>query len=224
MSSLTVRAALLARLVAGANELGLVLDPAQGERLIDYIELLARWNATYNLTAVRDPADMVTRHLLDSLAIAPYVNGESLIDLGTGAGLPGIPLAVLAPQRAVTLVDSNGKKTRFLREAVRVLGLSNVRVEQARAEDMRGSFDCVVARAFASIADFLRFGGHLLAPGGRCLAMKGLISEDEILGLQAGFAVREIVQLTVPGLGAARHLVIISRSDGAAAHDPASQK
>ena len=167
MSSPSARPPLLARLVAGANQLGLALEPAQSERLIDYIELLARWNATYNLTAVRDPADMVTRHLLDSLAIAPHVNGESLVDLGTGAGLPGIPLAVLAPQRAVTLVDSNGKKIRFLREAVRVLSLSNVRVEQGRAEDVRGSFDCVVARAFASIADFLRLGGHLLAPGGQ---------------------------------------------------------
>ena len=216
MSTLTLRATLHARLIAGANELGLVLDTAQSERLIDYIELLARWNATYNLTAVRDPSDMVTRHLLDSLAIAPHVHGQSLVDLGTGAGLPGIPLAVLEPQRAITLVDSNGKKIRFLREAVRVLGLSNVRVEQARAEDVRGSFDCVVARAFASIADFLRFGGHLIAPDGRCLAMKGLLSKDEMLGLPAGFAVREIVPLAVPGLGAARHLVIISRSDGAA--------
>ncbi|MEP6940425.1 MAG: 16S rRNA (guanine(527)-N(7))-methyltransferase RsmG [Rudaea sp.] len=213
MSSPTDRATLLARLIAGSNELGLPLDSSRSEALIDYIALLARWNDTYNLTAVRDTADMVTRHLLDSLAIAPHVRGQTLIDLGTGAGLPGIPLAVLEPQRTVTLVDSNGKKTRFLREAVRVMGLSNVRVEQARAEDLRGSFDCVVARAFASIADFLRLGGHLLAPDGLCLAMKGQLSEDEILGMPAGYAVREIVPLKVPGLGAARHLVIINRCD-----------
>ena len=217
MTSLTLRATLHARLAAGTTELGLVLEPAQSERLIDYIELLARWNATYNLTAVRDTQDMVTRHLLDSLAIASHVRGQTLVDLGTGAGLPGIPLAMLAPQRAITLVDSNGKKISFLREAVRVLGLSNVRVEQARAEDVRGSFDCVVARAFASIADFLRFGGHLLAPDGLCLAMKGIVSEDEVRGLPTGFVVREIVALTVPGLGAARHLVIINRSDDSAA-------
>jgi 16S rRNA (guanine527-N7)-methyltransferase len=212
-SSPTHRAKLHAHLVAGAAVLGIALEPAQSERLLDYIELLARWNATYNLTAVRDIDEMVTRHLLDSLAIAPYVRGENLVDLGTGAGLPGIPLAVLDERRAVTLVDSNGKKIRFLREAVRVLGLRNARVEQARAEDLPGQFDCVVARAFASLADLLRVGGHLLAPGGVCLAMKGQLAEDEILGLPASFVIEETVPLTVPGLGAARHVVIIRHSN-----------
>jgi 16S rRNA (guanine527-N7)-methyltransferase len=208
-----IRASLHAHLLAGADELGIALDREQSEKLIDYVELLARWNATYNLTAVRDPDEMVTRHLLDSLAIAPFVRGDSLVDLGTGAGLPGIPLALLDERRAITLVDSNGKKTRFLREAVRVLGLRNARVEQARAEDLKGLFDCVVARAFASLADFLRVGGHLLAPAGTCLAMKGQLGQDEILGLPAGFVIRETVPLAVPGLGAARHVVIIQHSD-----------
>ncbi len=210
-TSLTDRAALHARLHAGAGELGLALLPEQSERLLDYIELLVRWNATYNLTAVRDAAEMVTRHLLDSLAIAPFVRGDSLIDLGTGAGLPGIPLAILDEDRAVTLVDSNGKKIRFLREATRVLALRNVRIEQARADDVRGQFDCVVARAFASLADLLAVGGHLLAPDGICLAMKGLVNKDEVLGLPSGFMIREILPLKVPGLGAARHVVIIER-------------
>jgi len=210
----THRADLQALLLAGVAELGLALAPAQSERLLDYVELLARWNATYNLTAVRDVRQMVTRHLLDSLAIAPFVRGQSLVDLGTGPGLPGIPLALLAENRQVTLVDSNGKKTRFLREAVRVLALRNARVEQARAEDLQGQYDCVVARAFASIADLLRFGGHLLAPDGVCLAMKGQLDRDEMLGLPAGFVIVESVPLTVPGLGAARHVVIIRHADG----------
>jgi len=203
------RPSLQARLRAGADELGLALTPAQNERLIDYLDLLVRWNAVYNLTAVRDPAEMVTRHLLDSLAIAPLVRGATLVDLGTGAGLPGIPLAILAPERKVTLADSNGKKTRFLREAVRVLGLANARVEQARVEDLQGQYDCITARAFAALGDILTWGGHLLAPDGICVAMKGVIDEEELRGLPSGFRIEEIVALAVPGLGAARHAVII---------------
>lgn len=203
------RAALHAQLHAGASELGLVLSVAASERLLDYVDLLARWNATYNLTAVRGVADMVTRHLLDSLAIAPHVRGASLIDLGSGAGLPGIPLAILDEDRAVTLLDSNGKKTRFLREAVRALRLDNVRIVQARAEDVQGTYDCVVARAFASIAELLAVGGHLLAADGVCLAMKGLVKFEEISALPPGFAVSDVLPLNVPGLGAARHVVII---------------
>jgi 16S rRNA (guanine527-N7)-methyltransferase len=211
---LNQRADLQALLHAGVAELGLTLAPAQSERLLDYVELLARWNATYNLTAVRDVRQMVTRHLLDSLAIAPFVRGRSLVDLGTGPGLPGIPLAMLDERLEVTLVDSNGKKTRFLREAVRVLALRNARVEQARAEDLQGQYDCVVARAFASIADLLRVGGHLLAPDGVCLAMKGQLDKDEMRGMPAGFVIAESVPLAVPGLGAARHVVIIRHADG----------
>ena len=210
-SSLADRNTLHARLRAGAGELGLALTPEQSARLIDYLELLVRWNAVYNLTAVRDPAEMVTRHLLDSLAIAPLVRGENLVDLGTGPGLPGIPLAILAPERKVTLVDSNGKKTRFLREAVRVLGLANARVEQARVEELQGQYDCITARAFAALGDILKWGGHLLTADGVCIAMKGLIDEDELRGLPPGFRVEEIVPLAVPGLGAARHAVIIGR-------------
>lgn len=211
MSPLSNRASLYARLHAGAAELGLA-PPAQAlEQLLDYVELLVRWNATYNLTAVRDPLDMITRHLLDCLAVAPYVQGDNLADLGSGAGLPGIPLAILAPAREHVLIDSNGKKTRFLREAVRALGLNNVRVEQARVEDARGQFDCITSRAFATLKDMLVLGGHLLAPGGIWLAMKGLLNKDELLAMPPGFHVAEVRPLAVPGLGAARHVVIIRR-------------
>jgi len=212
MNSLSDRATLYSRLQAGIAELGLAVAPAACERLLDYVELLERWNAAYNLTAVRDRAEMVERHLLDSLSVAPFVRGERLADLGTGAGLPGIPLAILEPTRQHVLIDSNGKKTRFLREAVRTLGLANVRVEQARVEDARGQFDCVTARAFATLAQMLHLGGHLLAPDGVWLALKGLLDRDEILAVPAGFAIAEVRPLSVPGLGAARHVVIIRRS------------
>jgi len=200
------------RLVAGIAALQLEVQPAAVERLLDYVDLLDRWNATYNLSAVRDRAQMVTRHLLDSLSVAPYVSGATLADLGSGAGLPGIPLAILAPGRAVLLVDSNGKKTRFLRAAVRELGLANVRVQESRVEAAAGTHDCVTARAFASLAEMLEWGGHLLAPGGRWLAMKGRDPADEIAALPAGFRVEAVHALTVPGLDAERCVVVIRRS------------
>jgi 16S rRNA (guanine527-N7)-methyltransferase len=200
------------RLRAGLSVLSVDLHSAVVERLLDYLDLLHRWNATYNLSAIRDPAEMVTRHLLDSIAVVPYVRGATLADLGTGAGLPGIPLALVAPERAVTLVDSNGKKTRFLRAAVRELGLANVRVVEGRVEAATGRFDCVTARAFASLADMLGWGGHLLAPGGRWLALKGRFPQDELASLPPGFAVQAVEPLAVPGLDAERHVVIITGS------------
>ena len=199
------------RLDAGLSSLGIALDETAIARLLDYVDLLERWNAAYNLTAVRDPAEMVTRHLVDSLAILPFVSGATLADLGSGAGLPGIPLAIAAPERETLLVDSNGKKARFLREAVRRLDLKHVRVAESRVEDVEGSFDCITARAFASLADMLGWGGHLLAPGGVWLAMKGRIAEDELDAVPAGFRVGKVVALNVPGLDAERHLVILKR-------------
>lgn len=200
------------QLEQGLAAMGLVLPPGAVERLLDYQALLERWNGTYNLTAVRDPAEMVTRHLLDSLAILPYVEGASLADLGTGPGLPGIPLAIAAPGREVLLVDSNGKKVRFLREAIRALKLDGVRAVQSRVEEVEGRFDCVTARAFASLADMLAWGGHLLAPAGRWLAMKGKPPAGEIAALPPGFAVQAVHALDVPGLGAERSLVVIGRA------------
>ena len=206
------RETLRKRLDAGLSALGIALDERAIARLLDYVDLLERWNAAYNLTAVRDPAEMVTRHLVDSLAILPYVSGATLADLGSGAGLPGIPLAIAAPARETLLVDSNGKKARFLREAVRRLDLEHVRVAESRVEDVAGTFECITARAFASLADMLGWGGHLLAPGGVWLAMKGRVDAAELDAVPAGFRVERIVALNVPGLDAERHLVILKGS------------
>ena len=209
---MTVRDTLQARLEQGVAELKLSLPAEAVSRLLDYQALLERWNAAYNLTAVRDADEMVTRHLLDSLAILPYVQGATLADLGTGPGLPGIVLAIAAPGREILLVDSNGKKVRFLREAIRALKLDGVRAVQSRVEDVQGQFDCVTARAFASFADMLGWGGHLLAPGGIWLAMKGKQSEDELSGVPTTFVVRETHVLTVPGLDAERRLVVLGHA------------
>jgi 16S rRNA (guanine527-N7)-methyltransferase len=200
------------QLERGVAALGLALPVGAVRRLLDYRALLERWNAAYNLTAIRDPAEQITRHLLDSLAILPYVQGDTLIDLGSGAGFPGIPLAIAAPARQVTLVDANGKKVRFLREAIRALKLDNARAMQARVEDVSGSYDCVTARAFASLADMLAWGGHLLAPQGVWLAMKGRLPDDELPGVPAGFELRNVHALAVPGLDARRHLVVLGRA------------
>jgi 16S rRNA (guanine527-N7)-methyltransferase len=208
---MTDRDPLRRRLVAGLSALTLALDDAAIERLLDYVELLERWNAAYNLTAVRDPADMVTRHLLDSLAIAPHVRGATLADLGSGAGLPGIPLAIAAPEREILLVDSNGKKARFLREAVRKLALAKTRVAESRVENVEGTFDCITARAFASLGDMLSWGGHLLAPNGRWLALKGRFPDDELAGVPAEFEVEKTIELNVPGLDAERHVIVLTR-------------
>jgi 16S rRNA (guanine527-N7)-methyltransferase len=205
------RDSLRQRLVAGTSALHLTLDVGAIERLLDYVELLVRWNAAYNLTAVRDPAEMVTRHLLDSLAIAPHVSGATLADLGSGAGLPGIPLAIAAPGREILLVDSNGKKARFLREAVRKLALERTRVAESRVENVAGTFDCITARAFASLGDMLAWGGHLLAPNGRWLALKGRFPDDELAAVPHAFEVEKAIALDVPGLDAERHLVILKR-------------
>ena len=177
------------------------------------MRLLAKWNAAYNLTAVRDPEEMVTRHLLDSLVLLPYVQGPRVLDIGTGPGLPGIPLAVARPDCAFTLLDANAKKTRFVTQAVGELGLKNVEVVQTRVENYRPveKFDTLVARAFSSIADMLKNAQHLCAPGGRFLALKGVYPEAELAAIPAGYAVSEVVALKVPGLEAARHLAIITR-------------
>ncbi len=196
---------------AGLAALGLASEPLSA-RLLDYLALLVRWNGTYNLTAIRDPAEMVSKHLLDSLAIAPFVRGK-LADIGSGAGLPGIPLALALPDLDVTVVESNGKKARFMREAQRHLGLSNLRVAESRAEtfDAPLRFDCLVSRAFGSLAEFVRVGGHLLADGGRLLAMKGQQPADEIAALPAGWRITATHALDVPGVAAQRHLLVIER-------------
>ena len=202
---------------AGLAALGLA--PALAEPLAQYLALMLRWNATYNLTAIRDPREMVTKHLLDSLAMAPAVaDVPTLADLGTGPGLPGIPLAIATPGLRVTLVESNGKKARFMREALRKLGLGNAEVAESRIEalDRPGQFAAITARALATLPQILALGGHLLAADGVLLAMKGARPDDEIAGLPPGWAVRGIRALAVPGLDADRHLVTVGRAPAAA--------
>lgn len=191
------------------------LDPALGDPLAAFLALMLRWNATYNLTAIRDPREMVTKHLLDSLAMAPSVSGiRTLADLGTGPGLPGIPLAIARPGLRVTLVESNGKKARFMREALRTLGLTNAEVAESRIEalDRPGAFDAITARALATLPQIVALGGHLLAPDGVLIAMKGTRPEHEIAALPAGWDVRDIRPLVVPGLAAERHLITVGRT------------
>jgi 16S rRNA (guanine527-N7)-methyltransferase len=182
-------------------------------RLLDYLALLDRWNRTYNLTAIRDPREMVGKHLLDSLTMARFVEPGALADLGTGPGLPGIPLALAVPGLQVTLVESNGKKTRFLREVVRQLGLDNVRVVEARAEAVAepGRYRQITARAMDTLAGILEVGGHLLSPEGRLLAMKGQHPDAEIAALPPGWRVESVTPLRVPGVDGDRHLVVVTR-------------
>lgn len=212
MKDTSLPPALRGELERGLLALGLD-SAALAPPLLAYLTLLLRWNATYNLTAVRDPQEMVTRHLLDSLALQPYVETGSLADLGSGPGLPGIPLALARPQLQVTLVESNGKKARFLREAVRTLGIANARVAETRAEalDEPGRFDAITARALDTLAGIVAVGGHLLKPEGRLLAMKGAAPDAEAAALPAGWAVQAVHKLVVPGLAGERHLVVVGR-------------
>jgi 16S rRNA (guanine527-N7)-methyltransferase len=206
------RHAQAARLEAGLAQIpGAGLDDAQVESLLAYLELLVRWNRAYNLTAVRQPQEMVTRHLLDSLAILPWVGNGPLLDAGTGAGLPAVPLAIARPGLEVTALDSAGKKIRFLNQVRRELSLENLQPVQARLESYRPEqdFDVIVSRAFASLADFARAAGHL-AGDVRLLAMKGRRPEKELAELPRWVQVVSVEQLEVPGLQEDRHLVIMS--------------
>ena len=200
------------RLRTGIEQLHLQLDEAVVAQLLRYLTGLMKWNKAFNLTAVRDPEQMVVKHLLDSLSILPFVDEGSLIDVGTGAGLPGLVVAIVQPQRAVTLLDSNGKKTRFLKQMAAEMQLDNVTVVQARAEEFAGQFDRVTSRAFASLADMVNWCAHLLAPGGCFLAMKGQHPGAEIDALPAGFRVEAVRSLIVPLLHEERHLVCINRA------------
>lgn len=208
-------AALRPELESGLTELA--LDTALADPLLAYLALLQRWNQTYNLTAIRHPRDMLVKHLLDSLAMHAHLDSiVTLADLGTGPGLPGIPLAIARPHLQVTLVESNGKKARFLREAVRQLQLGNVKVAESRIEAFAapGQFDAITARALATLPLILELGGHLLTPTGRLLAMKGVLPADEIAALPAGWRLLASHPLHVPGLGAERHLVEVGRLPG----------
>lgn len=204
----------LAQLHRGILQIGFELPADAEDRLCAYLGLLAKWNRVYNLTAVRDENLMVTHHLLDSLVLLPHL-GEiaSLADIGSGAGLPGIPLAIARPEMAVALIEVNHKKASFLQQAKIELKLDNVSIHCVRVEDLivPSPFEVVTSRAFSELATFVDLAGHLLAPGGRLLAMKGFHPEDEIAQLMAGWQVTQGVSLKVPELAAQRHLVVIEK-------------
>jgi 16S rRNA (guanine527-N7)-methyltransferase len=194
----------------GAAELGQALDPAAREKLLAFVELLAKWNRTYNLTAIRDPLQMISHHLLDSLAVLPHLPAGTLADVGSGGGLPGIPLAIAAPQRWVTLNDANHKKAAFLQQAIIELKLLNAEVHIGRVEAWRPAspFACVIARGFAELAQFIERCRHLVRKGGVLAAMKGTYPADELGRLPADADCRDVRRLEVPQLGAERHLVL----------------
>lgn len=196
-------------LAAGLATLGLNLPAAAQQKLLAFRDLLLKWNKIYNLTALRDPQQAISHHLLDSLVILPHVGAGNLLDVGSGGGLPGIPLAIARPELAVTMVDTVQKKATFLQQAAIELGLKNVAVHHARVEEMSGQYAQISSRAFAELALFVSLTRHLLAPGGRWLAMKGVRPDAEINALPADILVEAVIPLTVPDLAAERHLIIL---------------
>lgn len=203
------------KLSAGIAALGLALPAGAEEKLLVYLALLAKWNRTYNLTAVRDEAEMVTHHLLDSLAVLPHLGVvASLADVGSGAGLPGLPLAMARSDLRLTSVEANQKKAAFQQQAKIELGLANVAVHCGRVEAVmpEKSFDAVISRAFSDLAEFARLAGRLVREGGRLLAMKGVYPQQELAALPAEWRLVAAPALTVPGLEAQRHLIILERA------------
>lgn len=201
-------------LEAGAAALGVPLTAAQRGLLLRLVAELAEWNGRFNLTAIRDPADMVRKHLLDSLAVQPFLFGARVCDVGTGPGFPGLPLAVINPDTRFTLVEATAKKARFVEHAARALGLANVEVVNSRAEAWKPPrpFDTVVCRALGKLHEFVRFAGHLCARDGRMLAMKGQYPEAELEAVPRGWRVVAVHRVEVPGLDAERHLVELARA------------
>ncbi|MEH6388074.1 MAG: 16S rRNA (guanine(527)-N(7))-methyltransferase RsmG [Pseudomonas profundi] len=201
------------QLAEGARQLNIPLSDDQARQLLAYLTLLNKWNKAYNLTAVRDPAEMVSRHLLDSLSILPFVEGNSWLDVGSGGGMPGLILAIMRPDAHFTLLDSNGKKTRFLTQAKVELQLANVEVVNSRVENFspEKAFDGIVSRAFSSMADFVNLTRHLSNTHTRWLAMKGLYPDEELVALPEDVEVLRSEQLTVPGCQGSRHLLILRR-------------
>ena len=200
-------------LVAGARELGIALEPGQTAALLRLVTELREWNERFNLTSITEPVDVVRKHLLDSLSLQPLLSGARIADVGTGAGFPGLPLAVINRERQFALIEGTGKKARFVLHAAEVMGLSNVEVIPARAEAWRGPapFDCVVTRALGKLADFVRVAEHLCAPKGRMLAMKGRHPESEMQELPPGWRAIAVHDIRVPGLAALRCIVELRR-------------
>ncbi|HEX4501564.1 MAG TPA: 16S rRNA (guanine(527)-N(7))-methyltransferase RsmG, partial [Scandinavium sp.] len=190
---------------------GFTLPENQKQQLVDYVELLHKWNKAYNLTSVRRPEEMLVRHILDSIVVEPHLQGSRFIDVGTGPGLPGIPLAIVRPDSHFTLLDSLGKRVRFLRQVQHELHLENITPVQSRVEEFPAEppFDGVISRAFASLTDMVTWCKHLPAENGRFYALKGLRPDDEIAVLPANFSVEDVIRLQVPELDGERHLVMI---------------
>ncbi|MGE8408210.1 MAG: 16S rRNA (guanine(527)-N(7))-methyltransferase RsmG [Pseudomonas sp.] len=201
-------------LSTGARQLGLELSAAQQEQLLAYLALLIKWNKAYNLTAVRDPDEMVSRHLLDSLSVMSFIHSDRWLDVGSGGGMPGIPLSILHPDKQVTVLDSNGKKTRFLTQVKLELKLDNLTVIHKRAEEFQPAqpFTGIISRAFSSMENFTNWTRHLGDTQTQWLAMKGLHPADELVALPADFKVDSEQALTVPGCQGQRHLLILRRT------------
>jgi 16S rRNA (guanine527-N7)-methyltransferase len=199
-------------LAAGAGELQLALSPAQADALLRLVDELETANAQFNLTAIRDRPGMLRKHVLDSLTLQPFLRGTRIADVGTGAGFPGLPLAILNPERRFSLIEATGKKARFVEQTARELDCANVAVVHTRAENYRPFelFDTVVARALSSLADFVAYAGHLCAPEGRLLAMKGKHPDEEISALPKSFRVLAVHRVKMPGLDDERHIVELS--------------
>ncbi|RZI44379.1 16S rRNA (guanine(527)-N(7))-methyltransferase RsmG [Herbaspirillum sp. HC18] len=212
------RETLMRTLAEGVRELKLDLSNAQLGKLMDYLALLSKWNAVYNLTALRDPAQMVTHHLLDSLAVVPaFAGAHNILDVGAGGGLPGIVLAIARPDMRVSMIDTVHKKTAFLTQVKAELGLSNVTVHTGRVEQLQAAqkFDVITSRAFAELNDFVTWSGHLLQDGGCFVALKGVMPKEEIARLPAAWKVLKVESLIVPGLDAERHLIFIAAGEHA---------
>ena len=202
----------LALLSEGARSFDLILETGQAEDLLKLVDELERANAEFNLTAIRDRPGMLLKHVLDSLSVQPYLRGGCIADVGTGAGFPGLPLAIVNPERRFTLIEATGKKARYVRQTAELLGLANVEVENVRAElyRPRTPFDSVVARALSSLANFVGYAGHLCARDGRLLAMKGKRPDPEIAALPKSFRLVAVHRISLPGLDDERHLVELS--------------
>ncbi len=199
------------QLLDGCTALTISLNDEQADKLLRFTQLIGKWNKTYNLTAIKNQEEMVSLHLLDSLTVLPYLHGKRIIDIGTGAGLPGIPLAICLPEVNFTLLDSNAKKTRFVQQAVLELKLTNVTVQHSRVEDYQPEerFDVVLTRAFAELSDIMEGCRHLLGENGRFIAMKAKCSEAELAKVTAD---KQIIPVTIPGVAAERNLVCIQSS------------
>jgi 16S rRNA (guanine527-N7)-methyltransferase len=207
-----------AQLIAGATRMGVPLTEAQADKLLEYLDLLQKWNKAYNLTAVRERSAMLTQHLLDSLSIVPHLPPGDLLDVGSGGGLPGIPLAILQPERSITLIDTVGKKVAFLKQAAMTLGLKNVQAISTRIESWvppeahAGGFALITARAYATLATLVGQTRRLLAPNGGWYAMKGIHPAAEMAELPPDVSVNTVISLDVPDLGAERHLILLAPS------------